>query len=197
MPVSCYWWPMVRGTPPGERILLDLEQVARVAAQEAIDAEKAKLSEEQKEHVIFHANLGERWAVFDWYVPGAKQRDAFVVVRASVDRNTRQVVVERRPSPTSRPKRTLVLTFFVIFAPFIIAACFLLLHAVLDYTTGKGWPPIEKLTYAAPFAWVISQLMVLTSLYRVVTSVPIGLPDGSLLFVNRVSLKKSQIKEAS
>lgn len=144
---------MAKGTSPGERILLDLEQVARAAAQEAIEAEKPTLSDWQQEHVVFGANLGERWAVFDWYVPGAKQSDAFVVVRASVDRNTREVIVEQRPSPASRPRTKLFLTVYTALAPIIIATCFLLLAAVLDYVTGKGWPPIEKLTYAAPLVW--------------------------------------------
>lgn len=31
---------------------------------------------------MFGANFGERWAVFDWYIPGAEQKDAYVFVRA-------------------------------------------------------------------------------------------------------------------
>lgn len=186
---------MAKVPSPGERILLDLEQVARAAAQEAIEAEKPKLSPWQQEHAVFGANLGERWAVFDWYVPGAKQSDAFVVVRASVDRNTREVIVEQRPSPASRPKRTLVLTAYAIVAPVVIAACFLLMFALLNYFTGKGWPPIDRLIYSAPLMWVISQLMVLAILYQVVASIPTRLPDGKLLFVNRVWLKRRQTGE--
>lgn len=43
----------------------------------------------------------------------------------------------------------------------------------------------------------MSQLMVLVILYQFVASVPIRLPDGKLLFVNRVWLKKGQISEAA
>jgi hypothetical protein len=188
---------MPKVTSPGERVLLELEPVARAAAQEAIEAETAKLSDWQQKHVMFGANLGERWAVFDWYIPGAKQRDAYVFVRASVDRNTREVIVEPRPAPASRPKRTLVLTLYAIVAPLFIAACFLLMIAVLNYITGKGWPPIDGLIYAAPPIWVMWQLMVLAILYQIVASIPIRLPDGKLLFVNRVWLKKRQMTEAS
>ena len=188
---------MAKGTSPGERVLLDLEPVARAAAQEAVLAETSKLSQWQREHLIFGANLGEQWAVFDWYVPGATQKDAHVVVRANVDRNTREVIVERRPAPASRPKRTLVLIAYALVAPIFSAAFFLLLAAVLDYATGRGWPPIAKLIYAAPRFWVLSQLMVLAIFYQVVASIPIRLPNGKLLFVNRVWLKKRQRSEAS
>lgn len=188
---------MPRATSPGERLLLELEPVARAAAQELIEAETAKLTDWQQKHVMFGANLGERWAVFDWYIPGAKQKDAHVFVRASVDRTTTEVIVERQPAPASRPKRTLVLTVYAIVAPIIIAACFLLMIAALNYVTGEGWPPIDGLIYAAPPIWVISQLMVLAILYQIVASIPIRLPDGKLLFVDRVCLKKGQANEAS
>jgi hypothetical protein len=188
---------MAKGTSPGERVLLELEPVARAAAREAIEAETAQLSDWQQKHVMFGANLGERWAVFDWYIPGAKQKDAYVFVRASVDRNTEEVIVETRPAPASRPKRTLVLTVYAIVAPIFIAMAFLLIIAVVNYLTGKGWPAIEGLFNAAPPIWVVSQLMVLAILYQIVASIPIKLPDGKLLFVNRAWLKKGQASEPS
>lgn len=181
---------MAKGTSSAARLLLELEPVARAAAKEAIEAETAKLSDWQKEHVMFGANLGERWAAFDWYIPGARQKDAYVFVRASVDRNTKEVVVEPRPEPASRPKKTFFLTVYAIVAPIIIAACFLLVIAGLNYVTGKGWPSIDGLSSAAAPIWVASQLMVLAILYQIVASIPIKLPDGKLLFVNRVWLKK-------
>lgn len=188
---------MTRRKSAGERILLELEPVAREAAQEAIAAETAKLSEWQQRHLVFGASLGERWAVFDWYIPGERQKHATVIVRASVDRDTNEVIVVTRPEPASRPKRTLALTAYAIVAPIVIAACFLLLAAVLDYLAGNGWPPIDKLRYAAPPIWVVSQLGVLALLYQILSSIPIRLPDGKLLFVNRVWLKKGQRREAS
>jgi hypothetical protein len=39
--------------------------------------------------------------------------------------------------------------------------------------------------------------MVLAILYQVVASIPIKLPDGKLLFVNRVWLQKAQARETS
>jgi hypothetical protein len=188
---------MASGTSAGERVLLELEPVARAAAQEAVDAERAELSDWQQKHVVFAANLGERWAVFDWYVPGAKQKDAYVFVRASVDRNTNEVIVERRPEPASRPKRTLALSVYAVVAPVVIAVCFLLGFALVNHLTGKGWPPIDGLIHVAPTFWVASQLMVLAILYRFVASIPIRLPDGKLLFVNRAWLKKGRTTERS
>ncbi|HVK79665.1 MAG TPA: hypothetical protein VM915_03555 [Verrucomicrobiae bacterium] len=188
---------MAGGTSPGERVLLELEPAARAAAQEALEAETAELSEWQQKHVRFGANLGERWAVFDWYIPGAKQKDAYVFVRASVDRNTTQVIVERRPAPASRPKRTLVLTIYAVVAPILAAAFFLVIFATLNYFTGKGWPSIDWLIYAAPPIWVLSQLMIFALLYQIVASIPIKLPDGKLLFINRVRLKKGRLSETS
>lgn len=195
VPASCYWRRMASGTSPGERVLLELEPVARAAAQEAVDAERAELSDWQQKHVVFGANLGERWAVFDWYVPGAKQKDAYVFVRACVDRNTKEVIVERRPEPASRPKRTLTLSVYAVVAPVVIAVCFLLLFALVNYFTGKGWPPIDGLIHAAPTFWVSSQLMVLAILYRIVASIPIRLPDRTFLSINRVWLKKGRTNE--
>lgn len=188
---------MASETSPGERVLLELEPVARAAAREAIEAETVELSDWQQKHVMFGANLGQRWAVFDWYIPGVKQNDAYVLVRASVDRNTNEVIVERRPAPASRPKRTIILTAYAIVAPVVIAACLLLTFALLNSATGKGWPPIDGLIYVAPPIWFISQLMVLAILYEIVASIPIRLPDGNLLFINRVCLKKGQATETS
>jgi hypothetical protein len=189
---------MVRPTSSGERVLLDLEQVARVAAQEAIDAEKAKLSEEQKEHVMFGANLCERWAVFDWYLPGARQRDAFVMVRASVGRTTGEVVVDQRPSPASRPKGTPIrLTLFAVVTPIFFTACFLLMIALLNYIAGKGGPTVDGVISVGPISWFASQLIVLIILYDNLTCIPIRLPDGKLLYVNRVCLKTVRATKTS
>lgn len=109
----------------------------------------------------------------------------------------KEVIVERRPAPASRPKRTLVLAIYAILAPIVVASCFLLMFVVLNYFTGKGWPTIDGLINAAPPIWVISQLMVLAILYQIAASIPIRLPDGKLLFVNRACLKKGQASEAS
>lgn len=186
---------MAKSTSAGERVLLELESVARAAAQGAIQAESAKLTQWQQEHVVFGANLGERWAVFEWYIPGQRQKDARVIVKATVDRRTREVIVETHPAPAVRPKRTLSLIAFAIVAPIIVSACFSLLVALLDLERYGNWSSVDRLKHFALFMWPMAQAMVLILLYQALSMVPTTLPDGRLLFVHRAWLKKGTRSE--
>lgn len=188
---------MAKSTSPGQRVLLELEPIARAAAKDAIQVETAKLSQWQQDHVVFGANLGERWAVFEWYVPGERQRDARVIVKATVDRRTKEATVETHPATAVWPKRTLSLIGYSVVAPVIGAACFVLLAALLDLWRYGSWPPVDRLQTVAWFAWPMMQIMVLIFLYQAVSSVPTRLPDGKLLAVNRAWLKKRAPSEAS
>jgi len=177
-------------TTADERLLLELEPLAREAAADALEAERAKLTEWERDHLRFGANLGPNWAVYDWYVPAFTQRDARVIVRASIGRENREVVVETNPAPASRPKRRLFIVAYSLATPLIAAACFVLLGAVSIRLRYGAWPTIDGLVPLAFFSWVTWQIIVLLFVYNIYSSIPIRLPDGKLLFINRARLKR-------
>ena len=181
---------------PGERLLLELESVAREAASTALEAERAKLTDWERTHLMFGANLGPNWAIYDWYVPAHTQREARVIVRASVGRESREVVVETHPAPASRPKRRLLMFGYALAAPLIAAAFFMLLGALSIRLTQEVWPTFESLAPLALFSWAAWQAIVLLIVCNIYSSIPIKLPDGKLLFVNRVRLKRGVRRRA-
>jgi hypothetical protein len=175
---------------PGERLLLELEPVAREAVNAALDAERAKLTDWERDHLVFGANLGPNWAVYDWYLPAYTQRDARVIVRASIGRESGEAVVETHPAPGSRPKRRLFMIGDSFVAPVIAAAFCVALGALSIRFRQEVWPSFHSLVPLALFSWVAWQVVVLLFVYNIYSSIPIRLPDGKLLFVNRARLKR-------
>lgn len=164
--------------------------MAREAVAGVLEAERAKLTDWERTHLVFGANLGSKWAVFDWYVPGRRQKDARVIVRAAVRRDDKQVLVEAHPMPPSRPKRALSMVAYGIVAPLVCASVFTTFGVLMLRWRYDAWPSLGGMLDLFAWSWAPWQFVILIFVYNAYSSIPIRLPDGTLLFINRVWLKK-------
>ena len=167
--------------------LLELEPLARAAAEQSLEIATSSLSEGEKSAIVFGANLGEDWAVFDWYIPAMKPSDARVIVRSAVDRETKNVVVENNPAQAKHPYSARYLALRSGIASLAVAAVFTLIAAMRDYMRFHQWPTLYHLWQTLLFSWLVCLAYFFVVLIRFRSTVPIRLPSGKLLFVERAT----------
>lgn len=164
--------------------IAELESLARSASARDIELSVSALSEREKPMVVFGAYLADSWAVFEWFIPGRKPADARVLVRSTVELQTKRVLVETSPAPTKHPGIANSVPRAIL-ASIAVAVVWTLVGAIFVNQRIHEWPGTELLGQMFFRTWLVCLVYFALTLLRFRSLIPVRLPSNDLLYVER------------